>query len=36
LPLIVTCMVAAIMAQALHGQPIYSVLLKRTLEETKS
>jgi CIC family chloride channel protein len=31
LPLIVTCMVAAIVAQALHGQPIYSVLLKRTL-----
>ena len=31
LPLIVTCMVAAIVAQALHGQPIYSVLLKRSL-----
>ena len=32
LPLILTCMVAAIVAQALHGRPIYSVLLKRTLD----
>jgi CIC family chloride channel protein len=32
LPLILTCMVAAIVAQALHGKPIYSVLLKRTLD----
>ncbi len=32
LPLILTCMVAAIVAQALRGKPIYSVLLKRTLD----
>ncbi len=32
LPLILTCMVAAIVAQALHGKPIYTVLLKRTLD----
>jgi CIC family chloride channel protein len=31
LPLIVTCMVAAIVAQGLGGRPIYTVLLERTL-----
>ena len=32
LPLILTCMVAAIVAQGLGGRPIYTVLLKRTLD----
>ncbi len=32
LPLIITCMVAAIVAQGLGGRPIYSVLLRRTLD----
>jgi CIC family chloride channel protein len=31
LPLILTCMMAAIAAQALGGRPIYTVLLERTL-----
>jgi CIC family chloride channel protein len=35
LPLIITCMVAAIVAQGLGGRPIYSVLLKRTLDRAK-
>ncbi|MGD9722861.1 MAG: H(+)/Cl(-) exchange transporter ClcA [Pirellulales bacterium] len=33
LPLILTCMVAAIVAQALGGRPIYSLLLARTLKQ---
>lgn len=32
LPLILTCMLAAIVAQALGGRPIYSILLQRTLD----
>jgi CIC family chloride channel protein len=32
LPLILTCMVAAIVAQGLGGRPIYTVLLERTLK----
>ena len=32
LPLIVTCMTASIVAQGLGGKPIYTVLLKRTLD----
>lgn len=32
LPLIMTCMVAAIVAQGLGGRPIYTVLLKRALD----
>jgi len=35
LPLILTCMVAAIVAQGLGGRPIYTVLLKRTLDRAK-
>lgn len=31
LPLLVTCLVASILAEALGGQPIYTVLLERTL-----
>lgn len=31
-PLILTCMVAAIVSQALGGKPIYTVLLRRTLD----
>ncbi|MEB3228167.1 MAG: H(+)/Cl(-) exchange transporter ClcA [Synechocystis sp.] len=31
LPLLVTCLVASIVAEALGGQPIYTVLLERTL-----
>lgn len=34
LPLILTCMVAAIVAQALGGRPIYTILLTRTLERS--
>ncbi len=34
LPLILTCMVAAIVAQALGGRPIYTVLLERTLKRS--
>jgi chloride channel protein, CIC family len=34
-PLILTCMVAAIVAQGLGGRPIYTVLLKRTLDRAK-
>ena len=32
LPLILTCMIAAIVAQGLGGRPIYSLLLRRTLD----
>jgi chloride channel protein, CIC family len=35
LPLILTCMVAAIVAQGLGGRPIYTVLLKRTLDRAQ-
>lgn len=35
LPLILTCMAAAIVAQALGGRPIYTVLLKRTLDRAQ-
>lgn len=35
LPLIMTCMVAAIVAQGLGGSPIYTILLKRTLERAQ-
>jgi CIC family chloride channel protein len=35
LPLIVTCMTAAIVAQALGGRPIYTVLLERTLARAR-
>jgi CIC family chloride channel protein len=35
LPLILTCMVAAIVAQGLGGRPIYTVLLQRTLDRAK-
>jgi CIC family chloride channel protein len=33
LPLILTCMVATLVAQGLGGKPIYTVLLQRTLEQ---
>ena len=36
LPLILTCMIAAIVAQALGGRPIYSVLLRRTLDRASA
>jgi len=36
LPLIITCMTASIVAQGLGGKPIYTVLLKRTLDLAKS
>lgn len=36
LPLILTCMVAAIVAQGLGGRPIYTVLLKRTLDRANA
>ncbi len=35
LPLILTCFTATIVAQGLGGQPIYTVLLKRTLDLAK-
>jgi CIC family chloride channel protein len=35
LPLLATCLVATMVAHGLGGQPIYSVLLRRTLERTK-
>lgn len=35
LPLILTCFTATIVAQGLGGQPIYTVLLKRTLDIAK-
>jgi CIC family chloride channel protein len=35
LPLILTCMAATVVAEAFGGKPIYSVLLKRTLEREK-
>ena len=35
LPLILTCLTATIVAQMLGGQPIYTVLLKRTLDLAK-
>ncbi|REK17223.1 MAG: H(+)/Cl(-) exchange transporter ClcA [Planctomycetota bacterium] len=35
LPLILTCMVAAIVAQGLGGRPIYTVLLERTLKRAE-
>lgn len=35
LPLILTCMVAAMVAQGLGGRPIYTVLLKRTLDRAE-
>jgi CIC family chloride channel protein len=34
-PLILTCLMAAITAQALGGRPIYTVLLQRTLNRAK-
>ena len=34
LPLIFTCLGATMMAQALGGKPLYSLLLERTLEKT--
>jgi CIC family chloride channel protein len=36
LPLIITCMTASIVAQGLGGKPIYTVLLKRTLDLAKA
>ena len=36
LPLILTCMTASIVAQGLGGKPIYTVLLKRTLDLAKA
>ena len=36
LPLLLTCAAATIVAERLGGQPIYSVLLKRTLERAKA
>jgi chloride channel protein, CIC family len=36
LPLLLTCAAATIVAELLGGQPIYAVLLKRTLERTKA
>jgi CIC family chloride channel protein len=36
LPLILTCMVAAIVAQGLGGRPIYTVLLERTLDRAQA
>ena len=35
LPLILTCLTSTIVAQGLGGQPIYTVLLKRTLDLAK-
>jgi CIC family chloride channel protein len=35
LPLILTCFTATIVAQGLGGQPIYTVLLKRTIDIAK-
>lgn len=35
LPLIITCMTASIIAHGLGGEPIYTVLLKRTLDLAK-
>ena len=35
LPLLITCLVATMVAHRLGGQPIYSVLLRRTLERAK-
>jgi len=36
LPLLLTCAAATIVAERLGGQPIYSLLLKRTLERAKA
>jgi len=36
LPLIITCMTASIVAQGLGGKPIYTVLLKRTIDLAKA
>jgi CIC family chloride channel protein len=36
LPLLLTCAAATIVAELLGGRPIYSVLLERTLERTKT
>ena len=36
LPLIITCMTASIVAQGLGGKPIYTVLLKRTIDFAKA
>lgn len=36
LPLIITCMTASIVAQGLGGRPIYTVLLKRTIDLAKA
>jgi CIC family chloride channel protein len=33
LPMLITCEVAAIVAHLLGGEPVYSVLLRRTLEK---
>ncbi len=36
LPLLLTCLVASVVAEALGGKPIYSVLLERTLQKEKA
>jgi CIC family chloride channel protein len=36
LPLLVTCLVASVTAEALGGRPIYTVLLERTLQKQKA